>query len=222
MENRLSRRCLLALLAGAAAWPRRGAAAPVFPADHAIDYLAEAQGAPAGTHRIAIARGEGSLVARSESRLLLPQSEGAPLPFEHFAEETWRAGWLQGLVADTRLGDRRHRVRARRRDGALRGTRDGHGFAITGYLMTASGWHRDTPQADGLVDAVDGRLKRVRGARRGWETVETGWGPVEAERWTLVGELPRELWYDEPGHLIRFALPAPGGAVVATAVELEG
>jgi hypothetical protein len=213
----------LPLAAGLA--PRRASAAPVFPADYAIRYAVAAPGLPeGGSHRLSVARGAGVLLARSESRLLLPRRDGPPVPFVHFCEETWDGGWLHGLVSDTRIGPVRHRVRAWRRGDALRGTRDGYGFSISGYLLTASAWHRDTPTADGLVDPVDGKVKRVRGARRGRESVETGWGPRAAERWTLAGELSRELWYDAGGRLLRFALPAPGdpgAALVATAAELE-
>lgn len=202
-------------------------ASPVFPADYRFRFTAEAAGQPAGQHWIAIERNRnaGRLLARSESRLLLPQRLRSgippePLAFEHNVEETWVGGWLHGLVSDSRIGPARHRVRAWRKDGALRGTRDDRRFAISGYLMTASGWHRDTPRAEGLVDTVDGKLKRVRSLRRHPETVLTGWGTVEATRWTLVGEIVRELWYDAAGRLIRFALPAPSGlTVTATATE---
>ncbi len=226
MESAVTRRRLLAglpyLLAGTLLRP--AVAAPVFPEDYRLRFTAEVAGAPAGTHLIALSRDQGRLTARSESRLLLPPADpagGAPRAFRHFAEETWAEGWLQGLVSDSRIGARRHQVRAWRRDKALRGTRDGQRFTISGYLMTASGWHRDTPRAQSLVDAVDGRLKRVRGHRRGRETVETGWGPVTAERWVLVGELQRELWYDAAGRLIRFALPTPGGPLRLTAAESD-
>ena len=233
MEMYPTRRSLLAGLgAGLAtaclARPSSSRASPVFPADYSLRFAAEAASQPAGDHRLTVQRNSqtGRLTVRSESRLFLPnrtQSNGltAPLAFEHFAEETWADGWLHGLVSDSRVGSSRHQVRAWRQGRALRGTRDGRGFALSGYLMTASGWHRDTPLAEGLVDAVDGKIKRVHGLKRASEQVQTGWGPVEATRWTLSGELRRELWYDAEGRLIRFALPAPSGiAVTATAQEI--
>ncbi|WP_162906901.1 DUF6134 family protein [Algihabitans albus] len=202
-------------------------ASPVFPADYRLRFAAEAAGRPAGEHCITVERDARTarLLVRNESRLLLPQRlpSGAltePLAFEHLAEETWAEGWLQGLVSDSRIGRQRHHVRAWRQDQVLRGTRDGRSFSISGYLMTTSGWHRDTPKAEGLVDAVDGRLKRVHGLKQRSEPVPTGWGPVETTRWTLIGEIERDFWYDGTGRLIRFALPAPSGiAVTATAAE---
>ena len=234
MEIPTTRRSLLAgfvagLTAACVARPQSSRASPVFPADYSLRFTAESAGRAAGDHRLTVQRNgrSGHLTVRSESRLLLPDRAQsgdltAPLAFEHFAEETWTSGWLQGLVSDSRIGPRRHQVRAWRQGRVLRGVRDGQAFALSGYLMTASGWHRDTPLADGLVDAVDGKIKRIHGLKRSSEQIQTGWGSVDATRWTLVGELDRELWYDAEGRLIRFALPAPSGiAVTATAQQIH-
>lgn len=232
MEIKSTRRTFLCGIALAASSPAATIAAPaeaspVFPGDYRLRFTAEAADRPVGQHWIAIERDRqaGHLVVRSESRLLLPHrlhsdTPPEPLSFEHKAQETWIGGWLHELVSDSRFGSRRHRVRAWREDSALQGFRDDHRFAISGYLITASGWHRDTPRAEGLLDAVDGRLKRIRGLRRRTEPVLTGWGTEAATRWRLVGEIDRALWYDGAGRLIRFSFPAPSGLTVTlTATE---
>ncbi|MEX0759282.1 MAG: DUF6134 family protein, partial [Tistlia sp.] len=135
----------------------------------------------------------------------------------HSAEERWRDGWLYGLDSRTRIGERRHRLRSARDELALRGTRDGLAFSVSGYVVPSSLWHPETPRLEALLDSVTGRSRVIRGRRGPRQSVAlwpAGAGRVEATRWRVGGELRRELWYDAGGRLVRARFPAPDGSPV--------
>ncbi len=216
----MRRRKLLTLIAAAALLPATllplGAAraCPVFPADGTLDFLVLRHGAVIGTHRIRFSRENGRLVVRSDVEIetALP---GAPRArYVHHAEEVWVEGWLHAVVSDTDDDGRRHRLRAERRNGVFQGTIDGAAFTVSGYIVPSSLWHRDTPISEALFDTAEGRVKRVRPRLIGREWVPGPGGRVEAKRYTLVGELPRELWYDLDCNLVRAAWLARDGSQI--------
>ena len=191
-------------------------ACPVFPADGELDFLVLRRGVAIGSHRIRFARAAGRFVVRSdiEFETAPPGAppDAAPTRYVHHAVEVWVGGWLHAVVSDTDDGGRRYRLRAERRDGIFQGTINGRAFTASGYLIPSSLWHRDTPASEALFDVVDGRLKVVHPRFIGRDRVPGPGGRVEAKHYVLVGELPRELWYDADCGLVRAAWRTRDGA----------
>ncbi len=212
----MRRRELLALTAATAAAALLPAAAaracPVFPADGALDFLVLRHGVVIGTHRIRFARDAGRFLVRSDVEIETALPGAPPARYVHHAEEVWVEGWLHAVVSDTDDGGRLHRLRAERRDGIFQGTINGAAFTASGYIVPSSLWHRDTPRSKALFDIVDARFKVVRARLIGRDWVPGPDGRVEAKRYALFGELPRELWYDLDCNLVRAAWLAPDGS----------
>ncbi len=187
-------------------------ACPAFPADGELDFLVLRHGVAIGSHRIRFARAAGRFVVRSDIEFETAPPGAPPARYTHHAEEVWVGGWLHAVVSDTDDGGRRIRLRAERRDGIFQGTINGSAFTASGYLIPSSLWHRDTRFSEVLFDVVDGRLKVVHPRFLGRERVPGPGGRVEAEHYALVGELPRELWYDADCGLVRAAWRARDGS----------
>jgi hypothetical protein len=132
--------------------------------------------------------------------------------FTHRAEEVWRDGWLHALVSATDDDGALWRVRSERRDGALRGTVNDVGFDVSGYLVPASLWHRDTPKSRVLFGTIDARVKVVNSADLGVEPVPAAGRPVTARHVRLTGELERDVWYGPDCGIVRVAFPARDGS----------
>jgi hypothetical protein len=223
MVGPLNRRRFLAAAAWLPCLAPAVATAALFPAPGFWTFLAsDSTGARCGALSYRFARAPGRYAVSVESVYRLPGPEGR-LTVRHGAEELWRDGWLYGLDSRTRVGGRRHRVTLARDDEVLRGTRDGHAFSVSGYVVPSSLWHPETPRLPALLDSVTGRLRTIRGLRGPRERVTlaaagpAGSGPetrIEATRWRLGGELPRELWYDDGGRLARVRFAAPDGSPV--------
>src|SRR3546814_8065561 len=81
--------------------------------------------------------------------------------FTHRAEEVWRRGWLHSLVSATDDDGTLWRLQAERSDDALRGRVNDVAFSVSGFIVPASLWHRDTTKSRALLDTIDGRLKMV-------------------------------------------------------------
>lgn len=227
MDGMLSRR---RFLAAAAALPCLGpglAEAALFPAEGFWTFLAsDATGARCGALSYRFARSPGRYAVSVESFYRLPAPDGQ-LIVRHGAEELWRDGWLYAIDSRTRLhgerADRRHRLRAERDDEALRGTRDGRPFSVSGYVVPSSLWHPETPRLPALLDSVTGRLRAIRTLRGPREVVTLGGAGaagsatgrrIEATRWRVGGELRRVLWYDDDGRLARVRFAAPDDSPV--------
>ncbi|NCF81973.1 MAG: hypothetical protein GWP74_10195 [Proteobacteria bacterium] len=79
------------------------------------------------------------------------------------------------------------------------------------YLVPSSLWHRDTRLADAFLDVEKGAVLFVRPRYAGKETLRQGGGDIEAHRYTIRGQLDREIWYDADCVLVRWDLPLTGG-----------
>ncbi len=210
----------VAALAGTLLPGPAAGACPVFPADGELDFLVLRHGVAIGSHRIRFTREAGRFVVRSDIEFetappgasLGAPPGAAPARYVHHAEEVWVGGWLHAVVSDTDDDGRRTRLRAERRDGIFQGTINGSAFTASGYLIPSSLWHRDTPASEALFDVVDGRLKIVHPRFIGRDRVPGPGGRVEANHYVLVGELPRELWYDLDCGLVRAAWRARDGS----------
>lgn len=216
--RRPSRRAVLAGLAGAGAAlampASRARAQRVFPAAGRVDFLGRRQGVVAGTYRFRFAQQPGRFIVRTDIDLDV-RSGAAPLwRYVHHAEEVWRDGWLDAVVADTDDDGRRFKVRAERQAGIFTGTVNGAAFTVAGYIVPASLWYRDTPDSEALFDTVDGRVKVVRSTLLGSENVPAGKTAVSSRHYAITGGIVRDVWYDTECGLVRLALPGRDGVPI--------
>ncbi|HEX9792123.1 MAG TPA: DUF6134 family protein [Kiloniellales bacterium] len=213
-----TRRTVLAGLAGAGAAlmlpPGLARAERVFPAAGRVEFIGRRQRAVAGTYRFRFAQQSGRFTVRTDIDLDV-RSGGATLwRYVHHAEEVWLAGWLDAVVTDTSDDGRRFQVRAERQAGIFTGTVNGAAFTVSGYIIPASLWHRDTPGSQVLFDTVDGRVKVVRSTLLGREAVPAGTATVSARHFAITGGLIRDVWYDAEFGLVRIALPGRDGVPI--------
>jgi len=112
----------------------------------------------------------------------------------------------------------RWRVRAERDEhGVFQGVVNGLQFTVSGYAITSSFWHRDTPTQEALLDVIDARVKLIRASDRGVEDITVRGEAIKARHYSVWGEIQREVWYDMDCALVRVVLPV----TVGTPVTLE-
>lgn len=200
-------RFALGLLALALAWSP-AAAAPDRAGRTTFEVLRN--GEPFGAHTIVVTGDGESLTARTEIRLRVAAGPLTFFRYEQDCTESWRGGALASLECSTLKEGRRTRVRA---------TRDATGLIVDGAegpvrfaagAMPSSWWIQAPLQTDHLISTETGARLPVRIERLGRETIQTGSGPIAADRVRVHGTLTVDLWYDEAGRWVGCAFRARG------------
>jgi hypothetical protein len=176
----------------------------LFPAPGTLVYRILEDGAEAGQASFAFSRQDDAYVVLKTQRIVR-RRDGYPIVrLEQKVQEVWRAGWLDGLRAETTRRGGTTRLEGRREGGGLSLARDdGTRLNLAGYLVTDTLWNRDTPYERGLLDVETGHIRLMRGYPRGRKTVPGFGGEVSARHFVIQGQLGLEVWYDDRCRLVR-------------------
>ena len=189
------------------AWAKR-----VFPKDGVVNYRVLRWGREVGSRRLNFSRDGSWFRVRTAFDVDTAAAGLAPYRFRHRCEEQWRDGVFLEVASDTEENGEQLRLRAAREERTLVSEVNGKVWRISGYIITSSLWHRDTPLELALFDTVGGRIKRIKGARVGEEAVATPQGSVQADIYAIWGQLSARLWYGPDCSLVKARLRARDGA----------
>ena len=201
-----------AALVGTGLAPGVSKARRLFPAAVTDRYLAWQGERVVGRQEISLKREPGRFVVDVELGMRFVAPGIGEVSYAHESREVWEAGWLHLLASRTRIDGRLQTVHAERRGASL--MVDGsevRPFQVSTYLVPSSLWHRDSRLADAFLDVEKGDVLFVRPRYAGRETLQQSGGEVEAHRYTIRGQLNREIWYDADCVLVRWDLPVTGG-----------
>ncbi len=201
-----------ALLAGAGLVSPPTMARRLFPADVVDRYGAWQGERVVGRQEISFKREPGQFVVDVKIDMRFVAPGVGDVSYSHESREVWQAGWLQALESQTRVDGRVQSVHAERRGGSLMvDGSDVRSFQVSTYLVPSSLWHRDSRLADAFLDVENGSVLFVRPRYVGRQTLQQGAAVVEARRYTMRGQLNREIWYDADCVLVRWDLPTADG-----------
>jgi len=201
-------------LAAGSGWGTARAACELFPREAGWRFLVLRHDNVIGEHLFTFSRRGGDFVVEVAIDIAVDLLGITLFRFTHRAEEVWRDGWLQSLVSATDDDGSLWRLRCERRDDALRGTVNDVGFDVSGFVIPASLWHRDTPRTQVLFGTIDGRTKVINSEALGAETVTAGGRQVAARHFRLTGELERDVWYGDDCGIARVTFPARDGSLI--------
>ncbi len=225
MDRELPRRRLLAAGAAAALLPlfAKGVSAArsssVFPAAGSLTFGVWRANRRIGAQRYDFSEGAGHFTARYASAYSFALRSGRFWRYRGFGEEIWEDGWLASLVCDSARDGEKSKLRLLREGEGLRGKVNGLAISVSGYVVTTSLWHRDTPFTQVLLGHEDGRTKVVNVKSLGREEVATPDGALTARRYAMTGELERNLWYAPGARLVKASWPGPEGEIVILRLE---
>lgn len=183
-----------------------------FPPDGDRHFDITRNGALVGSQAFSFFRQDNLFLVRRDVRIEVNRQGRTLYSYRHRAEESWAAGRLQSFVGDTDDDGTRYLVRAERVDDIFRGQVNGQSFTVSGFVVPASFWHRDTPASQALWDGVDGLVKVINGRDRGMETLQLQGKAIQTRRFELDGQIQRSLWYDEHCALVRMSYLARDGS----------
>ena len=225
MESRMAygRRHALGKLGGMVGGSLAAAALLRAPAASAIElvpredtwrFLVLRHGNVIGEHRFDFSRRDDDFVVEVTIDIAVDLLGITVFRFTHRAEEVWRDGRLQSLISATDDDGRLWRVKSAYSDGALRGTVNDVGFDVSGFVIPASLWHRDTPQTQVLFGTIDGRTKVVKTEDLGEEALTVAGRSVRTRHFRLTGEIERDVWYGPDCDIAQVTFPARDGSLI--------
>ncbi|MFY7960166.1 MAG: DUF6134 family protein [Elsteraceae bacterium] len=202
---------LTILLAAAAAFA--SSASAQIPRGKVLEFEAFRNGSSIGTHRLSFWT-EGSAVKVDVSiRLKVALAFVTLYRYEHDSQESWEGGRLVGLATRTNDDGKATEVRAKAEGDELKIEGSGGQFSLPLGTFPTSYWKREITAQSLVLDTQDGVRTKVEGAAPVRETYPVLGKAVPADRYSLSGELPLDLWYTPKGEWIGLRFTSKGSEI---------
>lgn len=183
------------------------------PSGKVLEFEAFRNGSSIGAHRLSF-RTEGSTVKVDVSiRLKVDLAFITVYRYEHDSQESWDGGKLVGLATRTNDDGKKTEVRAKADGDELKIEGSGGGFSLPLGTYPTSYWKREIAQQTLVLDTQDGVRTKVQSAAPVRETYPVLGKAVPADRYSLSGELPIDLWYTPKGEWIGLRFTSKGSEI---------
>ena len=177
-------------------------------------YAVVREGQDVGTHRVEFASDGNRLTVRVSTDIAVRFLSLTVYRFHHKAEEVWVDGRLVSLTSRTD-DDGKPRVVELRADGdRLRGAYNGKPLDFPASILPATLWHPASMRQSLLLDTVKGRPLKISIADRGDETIALANDRVATRRFSISGQLVRDVWYGPDGFIVQARFRAKDGSHV--------
>jgi hypothetical protein len=183
--------------------------------DHTASYVVKRDGSPIGTLKIGFNRDGERLVATSNYSIKVKLLAIVLYRYDKRMVETYQNGRLVAYETDIDDNGTKSQVRV---------TRDGDKLAIVhpkGNLTAPVGtypstyWPAATPNLTRMIDSSDGILLNVKTAETATEDLAIDGRTVKAKRYTMSGDLARELWYGaDKGEWLKLKMSASDNSTI--------
>lgn len=171
-----------------------------------LDFRARRNGDQIGWHRLRFFEQDDRLVVEIEIELEVRFLLFPVYRYQHTNREVWRGDRLLALESRTDDNGTRHRVSALAEGNRLLVDGTAGPFELPPDTLPTSYWHQATVERGEWLDTQSGRLVRSTVVPQGPEPITARGREVQAERYTLSGDLDCDLWYHEASWAkLRFA-----------------
>jgi hypothetical protein len=130
--------------------------------------------------------------------------------------ETWRDGRLLAYQSRTKENKTLIEVSARTEAGKLVIEGPEGRVEAAGPVFPTNPWHPEIVKAGLLMDTKTGKLLKVSVAAAGDGEVAVAGKAVKARKYTISGELARDVWFDADGNLLQFSFVNDGVTLTFT------
>lgn len=211
MKAMFNRRAALNLaLAAAIILPAAASAAPT---KRTLDYVILKDGEPIGAEKVDITRdGDAMTVdvtANTKVKMLM-----LSFTYDHKRRETWRAGKLESMSAETNDDGTPHKLEMARDGAGWRLTVDGQRADLPADAFPLALWTAAVVKSPLLIGVVDGQRYKAAAKPTGDETIEIGGKPVKTKRWRIDGDIERDVWFADDGMAAQIAFKRRGYDIV--------
>jgi len=180
----------------------------------AFVYQVVRQGEVIGEQRLTFERQGENLVVSTDAKIDVKLLGLSLYGFDQHSEETWNKNQMIGVSSTADDDGTPKKVNMTLQGGQLSGDFNGKTRTAPLGVFPNSFWNEDSVKQSQILDTSRGKLRKVTIADKGTETLNLPYGAVKAHHYSVTGELPRELWYDEKGILVAGELTAKDGSTV--------
>lgn len=177
-----------------------------------LDYAITREGSPVGDQSVEFIHNVDGFIVRTHVEITVTFLSLTIYRFKHDAVETWNGGRLTNFVSHSDDDGKDRDVEMAAEGDRLVGIYNGKSADVPGDIIPASFWHPGTVSASRLLDPIKGREKQVQVADRGVEEIDFGDKTVTAQRYSVTGDIERELWYDGEGKLVQVSFEGGDGS----------
>jgi hypothetical protein len=203
------------LLAGATLAARQAAGASAVPASDTLAYRLVRHGSEIGRHTLRFDRQADTLTVRIAVDALVSLLSVPIVRYTHRAVETWQAGTLVGLTAETDKNGQHEWAKALRTSEGLlvTGSKTARYVAPEPAIAT-SYW--DRRMVDGpMISLEDGVLLRPKVAMHPADSIRLASGSmITADHYRLSGAFAVDVWYDRTDTWAGLAFGVADGSTV--------
>lgn len=189
--------------------------AAIVPPSGKLAFAVMRKGEKIGTHVLSFHRDQDRLDVDIKTRIAVKIAFITVYRFEHDGHEVWRDGKLIGMRTKTNDDGTDHTLTVSATGGGkLRVVGDGHELTAARNAVPASLWNPAFIRTHALMNSLVGTPLDIKVAYKGKQAITVKGRTVTAFHYSLTGEMPRELWYDENWVLIRMTLTGKDGSPV--------
>jgi len=185
-----------------------------FPQPGKLTYAVTRDGNQIGSQVVVFQRNGDSLVVHTTVKIEVSLLGITIYRFAHTAEEEWKGGELARLTSRTDDDGDDRVIDLELQDGKLKGTYNGQAKEFPLGMIPASFWHPDTVNQTQLLDQVKARYRKITVKDLGTEKIKIRGQQIEAHRYSVTGQLKRELWYGPDGRLEKLQFPGKDGSEI--------
>jgi hypothetical protein len=177
-----------------------------------LDFDVFRNGSAIGHHKIDLKQDDHRTTAKVDIYLEVGLGPLVLYRYQHNNTEIWENGAFQSFTSKTDDDGTPYAVTAQRQGGLIRVERDhDDDYDIDDLsVLPTTYWNKQTVQCSQLLDTQKGRLMSVAVAPQGWQEVPTAAGMVEAQGFTISGDIDFELWYDRKDQWTKLSFPFKG------------
>lgn len=188
-----------------------------------LDFTVYRDGSDIGTHSYAISQHGDETLVEVSTDIQVKVLFVTAYKFIHASKEVWKNGKLIQLnsTTDDDGDDKALNVKAQgdalTADSMVKG--QDRRQTADANVVPASLWKKDIVKQTAVLNTLDGTLMNINVEDLGIDEVEAGGAKIEAQHYSITGELTRELWFDGAGDLVRVRFPDKTGTEIVYALK---
>jgi hypothetical protein len=186
----------------------------VFPPAGKLTYNVIRDGNVIGTQAVEFRRNGDTLVVVTNVKIKVSILGITLYRFTHSGEEEWKAGQLVRVTSRTDDDGEKRIVDLKLEGEKLKGLYNGLAKEFPAGMIPASFWHPETVKQTALLDQVKARHRQIAVKDAGVETIDLQGKKIEAHRYSMTGQIKRELWYGLDGRLAKLQFPGKDGSKI--------
>ena len=171
-----------------------------------------------GTHKLTFSRSGKDVIVDVEVRIKVKLLFITAHSVAAERRETWRDGRLVTYSSWTKENKTLIEVSARTESGKLVVEGPEGRAEAGGPVFPTNPWHPEVVKAGLLMDTKTGKLLKVSVAPAGEGEVAVAGKWVNARKYTISGDLERDVWFDADGNLLQFRFVNDGATLTFTRV----